>query len=160
MAATEFNAANVTKFDAGGSGDNVISDGYIKSVEKIRIDSFTLTGTSTHNTIDIAVIDSNKKITSIDVTLLAGASLTTNTIRIGHQGDADAFFSAEISSNETFATISIPYGLFQTVGLGIAPCHGSAVMPHTTHGTTGTITVDLFNWTVTSATIKTIVRYT
>ena len=160
MAATEFNAANVTKFDAGGSGDNVISDGYIKSVEKIWIDSFTLTGTSTHNTIDIAVIDSNKKITSIDVTLLAGASLTTNTIRIGHQGDADAFFEAEVSSNLTFATISIPRGMYQTSGLGIAECHASAIMPHTTDGTTGTITIDLFNWTVTSATIKTIVRYT
>ena len=160
MAATEYYGANVTKFNAGGSGDNVISDGYIKSVEKIWIDSYTLSATGTNNTIDIAMVPSNKKITSIDISILAGASLTTNTISIGHAGDVDAFFSAEISSNETFATISIPNGMFQTAALGYAPCHSSAVMPHTTDGTTGTIQINLNPWTVTSGTIKTIVRYT
>ena len=32
-------AANVAKYNAGGSGDNIIADGYIKTVEKVWIDS-------------------------------------------------------------------------------------------------------------------------
>ena len=35
MASGTFKAANKTKYDAGGSGDNVIADGFIKTVEKV-----------------------------------------------------------------------------------------------------------------------------
>ena len=162
MAATEYDAANVTKYNAGGSGDNVISDGYIKSVEKEWIDSCTLTSAqvsaSTHNTVDIAMIPSNKKITSIDLTVLGSASLSGGTIAVGHAGDPDAFFSAVVNVTATYATISIPRGMFNYQTL--SPCHGSAVMPHTTDGTTGTIQVELTEWAGTTATIKSVVRYT
>lgn len=62
-------AANVTKYDAGGSGDNYIADGYIKSVEKVWIDSFDsgTTALGTEDSICIGRVPANKKITEIVV---------------------------------------------------------------------------------------------
>ena len=154
-------AANVTKHDAGGSGDNYIADGYIKSVEKVWIDSYSLTPiVGTDNTINIAVLPDNKKVVGIDVVLSSTTSQTTGTIQIGHSGDLDAFFTGAVSHNTTVSCISLPNrGLVQTVGGGwILPNFNS--MPHVTDGTTGTITIRLNGWTCTSATIKSIVRYT
>lgn len=65
---SSLNAANVTKYDAGGSGDNIISDGYIKSVEKVWIDSYALTaGLSTATSICIGIVPANAKITEVVV---------------------------------------------------------------------------------------------
>ena len=59
-------AINVTKYNAGGSGDNIVPDGYIKTVEKIWMDSFTTASiTGTKASIDIAVLPLNKKIVGI-----------------------------------------------------------------------------------------------
>jgi hypothetical protein len=154
-------AANVTKHDAGGSGDNYIADGYIKSVEKIWIDSYTAaTISGTDNTINIAVLPDNKKVVGVEVNLSSVTSQTGGTIQIGHSGDLDAFFTGVVSHNTTISCISLPNrGLVQTVGGGwILPNFNS--MPHVTDGTTGTITIRLHNWVTTSATIKSIVRYT
>ena len=79
--------ANVTKFDAGGSGDNFIPDGYIKSVPKIWMDSYTFSAAiPSISTIDIAVIPENKKILKVDLyfpSLSTGAAATGTTISIG-----------------------------------------------------------------------------
>ena len=65
-------AANVTKYDAGGSGDNYIADGYIKSVEKVWIDSYSLqTHLNSNDSIMIGRVPKNKKITDIVVELPA-----------------------------------------------------------------------------------------
>lgn len=63
-------SANVTKYDAGGSGDNIISDGYIKSVEKVWIDSYAVTAAIPSSTsICIARLKKNQKVTEIIVHL-------------------------------------------------------------------------------------------
>jgi len=82
-------ATNVTKYVAGGTGDNVIPDGFIKTVEKVWIDTIAV---STSNSIgagsswDIAYIPQGKKITGIEVGYslsLNVTTLTTTTISIG-----------------------------------------------------------------------------
>lgn len=88
---TTYKAANQTKYDAGGSGDNIIDDGYIKSVEKIWMDTFTMATLLTSNdTIQIATIPANKKITGVDVYFDA-ITPTTCTIDVGISGDTDKF---------------------------------------------------------------------
>lgn len=75
-------AANVTKYDNGGSGDNYIADGYIKSVEKIWMDTYTI-GTSTiasSDSILIGKVPKGKKLVSISIytpSLMAAASNCT-----------------------------------------------------------------------------------
>lgn len=73
---------NVTKYDNGGSGDNYIADGFIKSVEKIWMDSYTI-GTSTiasNDSIFIGKVPKGKKLVSIAIytpQLMAAASTCT-----------------------------------------------------------------------------------
>lgn len=102
---TDYKSANVTKYDAGGSGDNVISDGYIKSVEKVWIDSFDFTGVvlSTADTLTIATIPANKKITDVLVSFTTGFTPTTTTINVGITGDTDKFISAAVPVAESGA---------------------------------------------------------
>jgi hypothetical protein len=82
-------AVNVTKYDAGGSGDNIIPDGFIKSVEKVWIDTYVFSTSATIGTgmvIDIAKIPVGKKITGIEVYGLAAAQISatsTNAVSIG-----------------------------------------------------------------------------
>lgn len=66
-------SANVTKYDNGGSGDNYIADGFIKSVEKVWIDTFTAgtTAIGTDDSICIGKVPKGKKITSIVVQMPA-----------------------------------------------------------------------------------------
>ena len=90
---TAFLGANKTKYDAGGSGDNCIADGYIKSVEKIWMDSLAFTAVlTTADTVCIATIPKNKKITAVEVYFPA---LTPSdcTINVGTAGDTDKFIS-------------------------------------------------------------------
>lgn len=93
MANGTVKCVNVTKYDAGGSGDNVIADGYIKSVPKVWIDTYALTATSgpalTVGTMLLCgYIPENKKIIGCDVyfpAALSGAAVTGTgtTISIG-----------------------------------------------------------------------------
>ena len=74
-------AANVTKYDNGGSGDNYIADGYIKSVEKVWTDTYTI-GTTTiasNDSIAIGWIPKGKKLTDVIVYLPILMSATSNT---------------------------------------------------------------------------------
>lgn len=78
-------AANVTKYDAGGSGDNYIADGYIKSVEKVWIDTYTCAAAIPSTTaIMIGKVPKGKKITDIIVYLpVLSDAATTTTINCG-----------------------------------------------------------------------------
>lgn len=91
---TGFKAANVTKYNAGGSGDNIISDGYIKTVEKVWLDSFAFTAViTTADTIDIASIPPGKKITGVEVFFPVLAP-TTSTIQVGITGNTSLFITS------------------------------------------------------------------
>lgn len=160
-------AANVAKFKAGGSGDNVIADGYIKTVEKVWIDSYTIAFTNTNTTIDIAVLEANKKITGILVEIETTASQTSGTVSIGFSSDAlaanshNAFLApASITHNATRTSISLPAGLISD-GTVVVYAHGPmGGFQKVLDGTATTISLKLNNWTMTTGTVKTIVRYT
>lgn len=109
---TNFKAANLTKYVAGGTGDNIIQDGYIKAVEKIWLDSFTYTAVvTTADTIAIASIPKNKKITGVEIYLPVTFAPTNTTINVGIS-----------SSTALFVTSSTTYVV------GNAAATGSTVM--------------------------------
>jgi hypothetical protein len=152
-----YKGANVTKYDNGGSGDNVISDGYIKSVEKVWMDTYTFTATaiSTADTITIANIGPGRKITGIDVYFPA-ITPSNSTILVGVTGDTDKFIqhgstvrlsSAGILVDSTVITMNNPDGfLYETTGTTVTPIILMVGVTAITAPTAGTI--------------KTVVKYT
>lgn len=165
-------AANVAKYNLGGSGDNRVADGYIRTVEKVWIDSYTIAFTNTNTTIDIAVIPPNKKITGIDLVIDTSISQSSGTVSIGYSTDATvASFLAPttIAHNLTRTTIALPsMGLVQaytsaTITNATLVATSFAVLAgfqNVTAGTATTISVKLNNWTMTTGTLKSVVRYT
>ncbi len=155
-------ASNVTKYNTGG-GSNTVSDGYIKTVEKVWLDSYTIAFTNTNTTIDIAVLPANKKITGVDVIIDTTVSQTSGTISIGFNSDASIdtiLAAATLTHNLTRTTISLPIGI---INIGAAAALASVVTAgyqKVTGGTQCTVAIKLNNWTMTTGTIKTIVRYT
>lgn len=156
-----------TKFQAGGSGDNYIPDGYIKTVEKIWLDSYTLAFTNTNTTIDIAVVPNNKKIVAIEVEIESSLSQTNATISIGFSTDAsiDTFLApTTLTHNLTRTSVALPKGVFSgnvlAGGSAIAQVAKIAGFQLVTAGTQTTISVKLNNWTMTTGTMKTKVVWT
>lgn len=154
-----------TKFQAGGSGDNYIPDGYVKATEKVWLDSYTLTGsmTGTNSTIDIAVLPLNKKITAIEIMIQTSVTQTNGTVSVGFSTDAsvDTFLGAtNVTHNLTATTISL-FGGVMLNNLNTAMMAGKlGGFQFVTGGTQTTISVKLNNWTMTTGTMKTLVRYT
>lgn len=159
-------AANVTKFDAGGSGDNIISDGYIRAVEKVWIDSYTMAQTGTNSTLHIASLPANKKITSVDVLIETTASQTDHTISLGFSTDSavDTLIAPfTLTHNLTKTTIAFPFGAYSQATATSSTLIGQAVdsgFQFVTGGTQTVIALKLNNWTSSSGTVKSIVRYT
>lgn len=160
-------AANVAKYNLGGSGDNIVADGFIKTVEKIWMDSYTIAFTNTNTTIDIAILQANKKITGIDIEIYTTASQTSGTVSIGFSSDAsvDTLLAATtIAHNLTRTTISLPGGVMQgnvlAGGSAVAGVMVLAGFQKVLAGTQTTVSLKLNNWTMTTGTVKTVVRYT
>ena len=167
MATTAIQAANVTKVNAGGSGDNIVSDGFIKTVEKVWLDNYTMAFTSTNVTLDICKLDPNKKLTSIVVMIETTLSQTNGTVSLGWSTDADAagwgdiVSAVTITHNNTVSTLSFPApGDLGLVATQAQPTNKMQGFQFVTNGTKTTVALKLNNWTMSSGTIKTIVRYT
>lgn len=123
-------AVNVTKYVAGGSGDNVIPDGYIKTVEKVWLDIYNYSSAATIGTgmvIDIAKIPQGKKIAGIEVYGLGGLSATsTNAVSIGARYGTGAVTNAtQFLAATTFGTATmigqmlVDPAIYATTGLGV-----------------------------------------
>ncbi len=157
---SEVKGANVTKYDAGGSGDNYIADGYIKSVEKIWYDSYAIgtTALTTADTIIIARIPPNKKIMDVQVcypALTTEGTGTGSTLAVGVTGDLDKF----IDDVEIGAAV----GTIDAKNTTSARMDNADGMAYLTTGSTNTAIILSFGrkaTLTTSSTIKTIVRYT
>lgn len=155
----------VTKYQAGGSGDNIVPDGYIKTVEKVWIDTYTIAFTNTNTTIDIAVLPENKKITSIVALIDTTASQTNGTISIGFSTDASVntlLAATTVTHNLTSSSILLPS--VGNIGAVVAVTQPLSFVTSgfqlVTGGTQTTVSLKLNNWTMTTGTVKTIVRYT
>lgn len=159
---TTVKATNVTKYDAGGSGDNCIADGYIKSVEKVWLDTYTFTTALTTTTsIKIATIPANKKITDVVVhmpVITAAATSCTCYLKTGSNTALTSYFGTLANDAGVAAqTVTFDGGTASTLRLN-AVAAGGAVTPIPTE-------LDLYllispGTTITAGTMKTIVRYT
>ena len=147
---TAYKGANMTKYDAGGSGDNVIADGYIKTVEKVWIETYTIPNValSTADTLAIASIPPNKKITGCDVTFSA-LTPTTSTINVGTAADPDAIIS-EASTVAISADGVTPAGITR-VSMNVT------VLPTTTSTTNTVIYLSIGTVAMTAPTNGTII---
>ncbi len=163
MAVNAVKGANVTKFDAGGSGDDYIPDGYIKSVEKIWLDNYTLTSviTLTNTSIALCTLPVNKKITDIAISIETSAAQTSGTVSVGFTTDSaiDTLVGiTDVTHNQTLSCITLLHGLLpSTANVAVGKHAGSQFV---TVGTRVTIALKLNNWTMTTGTVKSIVRYT
>ena len=153
-------SANLTKYDNGGTGDNIIPDGYIKTVQKVWVDTYTYSAANTIGTglvIEVASIPQGKKIVGIDVYGLQSLSATsTNAVSIG----------TKIASGVTHATLFLGATTFGTASLfgslNISPVSAVSNIPYELTGGTNRIFL-LFtaaNPSITAGTITTVVRYT
>ena len=146
---TAYKGANVTKLDAGGSGDNYIANGYIKTVEKVWIDSYTFTATAiaTNDTIAIASIAPGRLITGVEV-FFPAITPTTCTINVGTSADTDKFIDDfSLTASPTVARMNNTDGfLYATTGSSNTVIYLSIGITAITAPTAGTI--------------KTVVRYT
>ena len=152
-------ATNVTKYVAGGSGDNIIPDGMIKTVEKVWLDTYVFSSAATIGTgmvIDIAVVPAGKKITGISVFGLNASAISatsTNAVSIG------ARFGTGAVTNAT--------QFLGATTLGTATFNDNPIMARSNIGvevTSSTHTIFLLftaaTPSITGGTISTIVRYT
>jgi len=159
-------SANVTKYDAGGSGDNYIADGYIKSVEKVWIDTYTNTTNAigSADTILIGYIPKNKKITDIVVYMpaLCAGKPSNATIFLG---SASTVLVTEAS---TYLGALQPDG-YQTTGafnlstdctLRLKPAKFATVTDKRVGIYMRILQTNLLATTVTAATIRTVIKYT
>lgn len=125
-------AVNLTKYDAGGTGDNIIPDGFIKSVEKVWLDTYVYSSAATIGstmTIEIASIPQGKKITGIEVMGLEALSVTsTNTISIGTKMlGVPSGGTVTTVTNSTFFLAATTFG---TGTLRNAPLFASSNIPY------------------------------
>lgn len=147
---TAFVAANLTKYNAGGTGDNIVADGYIKTVEKVWIDSFAFTAVlTTADTVAIATIPANKKITGVDVYIPANWAPTTCTINVGITGAQSLLITSAVLTIDT-ANV---YVLRMNNPTGFSYLTTATTTVLFSVGVTALVTP-------TAGTIKTIVRYT
>lgn len=167
MATVSVNASISTLYLAGGSGNNYIPDGYIKTVEKVWIDNYTFAMTGTNTTIAIAVLPPNKKLTSVECVINSSISQSSGTIGIGWSTDADGaswgniMAEATITHNLTTTTLSAFGGGF--IGGSGIPANGVAkitAFQNVVSGTQNTVAIKLNNWTMSTGSLRTIVRYT
>jgi hypothetical protein len=166
-----YNAANVTKVKAGGSGDNVVKDGYIKTVEKVWIDSYAYTDPASQlqssSSIIIAQVPRGKKITDVIVHLpVSGGAGTSSSIYCSYATFAPTSGTPSLGTlvcdlQGRTAAISTSAATFQLSGpyIGtLVPTSSTSSDPvdiHITLATTGNATI-----AGSTGTIKTIVKYT
>lgn len=152
-------ATMVTKYDAGGTGDNVIPDGYIKSVEKVWIDYYTYSSAATIGVglvIEVAIIPAGKKVTGVEVVGLASLSAATSaTISIG----------TKIAAGTTHATLFLAATTFGVTTVGtwaFTNLRANTNLPYELTGGTNRLFImfGVANPSVTAGTLTTIVRYT
>lgn len=157
-------ATNLTKVDAGGSGNNIVPDGFIKSVEKVWLDTYVYSSAATIGstmTIEIASIPQGKKITGVEIIGLEALSVTsTNAISIGTKMLA-VVSSGTLTTvtNSTFFLAATTYG---TGTLRNAPLFASLNLPYELTSGTNRIFVQFSGASpsVTAGTLYFKVKYT
>jgi hypothetical protein len=148
---------NSTKYDNGGSGDNVIDDGFIKTVEKVWLDTYSVAAViPTTTSILIARVPKNKKVTDIVVHMpVVGSPATATTIYCctGATTSTSPYFG--ILGNGT-QSLTFDCGTASTLRLAGNGTKMGVALP----ADVGIYLVISPATTVTGGTIRTIVKYT
>lgn len=154
--------ANVTKYDNGGTGDNIIDDGFIKTVEKVWLDSYVVSAAvPSTSSILIARVPKNKKVTDIVVFMpVSTAPATDSTIYCGT--------GATTSTSQYFGILQNSAGVaaqVNTIDLGTAGTlrlagNDTKKMQALPVDVGIYLTVGGVGLTVTGGTIRTMVKYT
>ena len=170
-----YTAANVALYQLGGSGDNMIPDGYVRTTEKIWLDYYTYSTASTAllttaDTLLIGYIPANKKIVGCEVYVPLSLAPTTCAINVGPSYSTSLFISnstAYIVASFALTTSAIN---LQCVRLNNPLGMGFVVTSSTTAVSGGTIlqnvntpiylSVSSAITAPTAGTITTILRYT
>jgi hypothetical protein len=84
--------ANVTKYDAGASGDNVIGQGLVNAKVEVWTDSYEASALADASTIDIAVLPAGAKVLLIEV--YTDAMGTGVTFSVGDSTSATRYIPA------------------------------------------------------------------
>ena len=151
-------ATNVTKYIAGGTGDNIIPDGFIKSVEKVWLDTYVFSSAATIGTgmvIDIAVIPVGKKLVGVEIWGLSAAQISatsSNALSLG----------ARYVNGVTNATQFLAATTLGTVTFDNIPIYAKSNLNVEMTGSTHTIFLQITaaSPSITAGTIVTKVRYT
>ena len=169
-----YTATNVASFNLGGSGDNLIPDGYIRATEKVWIDSYVFNTASTalmttSDTLAIGIIPANKKIVGVEVVIPSTWAPTNCAINVGM-----SYSTALLISNSTAYIISAPsLGTISLNKVTINQVGGqNFILTSSTSSVSGGTILTNTNQTVylsltganltapTSGTLQTIIRYT
>ena len=153
-------SVNVTKYDTPG-GDNIIADGFIKTVEKVWIDTYVVAAAiPTTSQLCIARIPKNKKITDITVHVpVLGAAGTSCTLYCDTAATTAVVNYFGILQNQTplaAQTYVFDYGTACTLKLNAVNTHIGEALP----ADVGIFLMFRPATTVTAGTITTIVKYT
>jgi len=150
---------NATLYDAGGSGDNIVPDGFIKTVEKVWIDSYVVSAAiPTTTSILIARIPKNKKVTDIVVHMpVVGAPATSSTLYCctGATTSTSPYFGVLTLGGDAQKT-TFDCGTASTLRLAGNGTKMGVALP----ADVGIYLVVSPATTITGGTIRTIVRYT
>ena len=134
---------NVTKYDAGGQGDDAISQGLIHSQLEVWTDEYEASALADPSTIDIAKLPAGAKVWGIDVYHDALGAGTT--LDIGDSDDPDRY---TLAAADTSAAGMFSADAADGVGYEIGTNAGDDTVQLTMAGGAAT------------GTIKTVVRYT
>ena len=150
-------STNATLYDNGGSGDNIVPDGFIKTVEKVWIDNYTVSVViPTTTSILIARVPKNKKVTEITVHMpVVGSPATSSTIYCctGATTSVAPYFG--ILGNGT-QSLAFDCGTASTLRLAGNGTKMGVALP----ADVGIYIVISPATTITGGTIRTIVKYT
>jgi len=157
---TTVKSVNVTKYDNGGSGDNVVADGFIKTVENIWMDSYVIAAAvPSTSSIKIAEIPKNKKVTEVTVHFpVCTAPATNSTVYCGTGATTSPtqYFGTMVFNGDTQKT-TIDLGTGGTLRLSAVETNKMQALPVDVGIY---LTVGGLGITVTGGTIRTIVKYT
>lgn len=166
-----YSATNVALYNLGGSGDNLIGDGYVKAVEKVWIDSYVFNTASTAlmttaDTLCIGIVPANKKIVGCEVVLPVTWAPTNCAINVGPSYSTSLLISNSTAyvggTNSTliYNKVSINNVLGQNfiTTSSTSSVSGGTILTYTNHPIY--LSLSLALTAPTSGTIQTIIRYT
>lgn len=105
--------ANVTKIRAGGSGDNIVAGGQIKTTTKVFQDSYEAAGANIGDTIELATLPADQTIVDIKIYFDA---LGAATLDVGDSDTAARYMSAVDVSSAGSASLSVIDGQSYVTG--------------------------------------------